>query len=463
MSLKNIVFCTTRQWNPGDEIILSGILNVFDVLGVEYNPIIYNRHPDLRSMAQDKQLFRTSRVPDSFEYFSDTSALEANLKFGFFDNSLKPGSDCQHIDWVVFAGSPEWCNGRTFDLYASILKYQLPVMVLGVGGGFNLYRQEYHEVISQAKAIATRDEGTYKAVRKSGIDAIHLPCPALLSAPKDKERNVESVNKIGLIYTAKTAESVIWSGCSPVAHDYQLRLFRNMIALYGSHIKIEIVCHYIDDIALARRDFPGINVRYSYNSTDYFRIYGNYDLVVGGRVHGIGVAASLGVPGVALSHDARGSTCAGFLADIVAAEGNTAIGLAAVDRAIHNIAQRSKSLRDHKAATMETYKKIVLKALENPQVKYQKSLADLASQKYDLNLLADSKRLSVLGEPDRLAYGFTQISSDQSLGHAHPATTREIKIKIKSKLYAIRDKIFPRGSNAEKYLYPHVQKLIRFF
>src|SRR5579872_6910260 len=56
----NVAFSTSRQWNPGDEAILFGVLNIFRSLRIEINPVIYNRNPDVRSMHQDIQKFKSS-------------------------------------------------------------------------------------------------------------------------------------------------------------------------------------------------------------------------------------------------------------------------------------------------------------------------------------------------------------------------------------------------------------------
>ena len=55
----NIVFSTTRQFNPGDEFILYGIINILhDVMKKKaFNSIIYNRNPDIN------QRFHSISIP----------------------------------------------------------------------------------------------------------------------------------------------------------------------------------------------------------------------------------------------------------------------------------------------------------------------------------------------------------------------------------------------------------------
>ncbi len=372
--MKNFIFSTTRQWNPGDELILAGVINIFAELGERYNPIIFNRNPDVRSLFQDKQLFKTSRIPSDFCYNADQIMLESNLKFGFFDNSLKPNTDCSFANWVIFAGSPEWYNGRTYDLYVNILKHNIPVMILGVGGGFEAYRPEFLEVVQKAKALIVRDEMTLDALSKIKSDVTQMACPALLSAPSSKERQIEKVKKIGLIFQTSWKDSVIWSGCSEEAYEYQIRLLHEIIHHYGNTYEFALVCHYIDDLPMAKKVFPQHEVYYSYNALDYLDIYRQFDFVVGLRVHGIGAAASVGVPGVAIQHCARGATCHGFLADVLNFE-NVDIpeAMHIIESAIIGAPEKSAAILRHKAQTMQSYQQTVRKALTDTQVSYSGS------------------------------------------------------------------------------------------
>lgn len=366
----NLIFSTTRQWNPGDEFILMGVRHLFDSLDISYNPVIYNRNPDVRAMSNERQLFKASRIPDDHWRSEEMMYAEANLKFGFFDNSLKPDADGSFADAVVLAGTPEWCNARMFDLYRTIRKFHLPLLILGVGGGFRPHRREFVDVIRQAKALIVRDEDTYSEVSSAGLDATYLPCPALLSAPKAHERNIESVRRIGLVYQGTVAETVIWNGCSTDTYRYLRQLLDALVARHRQRIDFEVVCHYADEIPLAMRDFPGLPVRYSFDAADYFGIYHRYDLVVGSRVHGIGVSASMGIPGVALVHDTRGVTCKGFLADLITADMAVADAIALIEGALAEAPARNAVLLRHKEATLAAYQPIVRAALADLPVRY---------------------------------------------------------------------------------------------
>lgn len=110
---------------------------------------------------------------------------------------------------------------------------------------------------------------------------------------------------------------------------------------------------------IAKQLYPEYDILYSYNSDDYFGIYPSVDLVIGPRVHGIGAAASLGIPGIAISHDLRGVTCKGFLAEIITVGDDSAHVINLIQNVIENITRRSQDLIVHKYKTLEAYTKII--------------------------------------------------------------------------------------------------------
>ena len=359
---ENIIFSTTRQWNPGDEVILAGIRNIFDSLSISYNPFIFNRNPDLRS---------------GFDEIDAANGRERGLigaPIDFFDNSIKPMTECKFAQWAIFAGTPEWCSPRTYDLYARILRDKIPVMILGVGGGFHPFANEVREVVAKAKTLVVRDAGTFKALTEAGYSPQQYPCPSLLSAPADDERAIDAVTKIGLIYQASRKDSVFGTTLDERNYAYQCEVYKQLIDKLRRKYEIAIVCHYIDEVPLAMRAFPNYEISYSFESRDYHSIYKQFDLVIGPRVHGIGAAASLGVPGVAIAHDARGGTCAGFLADIVDVGTNYNTVLGVIENAIRDISARNKRLLAHKAKTSAAYRKLVHSARASSAVAYDARL-----------------------------------------------------------------------------------------
>ena len=360
--MKNILISTTRQWNPGDEFIMMGSLNIMkELYGNIINPIIFNRNPDIRGGAN----FRNSTRNYKFSYKWDKSTFKGKgglhelFRIGHYDNSWKDDMNVSNIDLAVFAGSPEWYGKRLKAMYQAIEKGDIPTIFLGLGAGDSIDFAKsdaiVDRVLTMAKVIMTRDKQTEKMLKKYG--AMYMPCPALFAAPSNKI--VKEVKKIGLIYA--THETLKGNNVSKSMHDYIVDLYKELNKIYD----VELVCHYIDEIDKAKDEFPDIDINYSYDSKDYIDIYNKFDLVIGGRVHGIGMSASLGIPGIMIKHDSRSSTTDGFLATSINIGTSVNDIVEIIEAKSKNIENESKKLNEHKKETMSKYLEILKERLHD--------------------------------------------------------------------------------------------------
>lgn len=303
----NIVFSTTRQWNPGDEFILLGCINLLKEVykDASFNPVIYNRNPQIRR----------SRKRDIIKMIDNLLGRDFVEKF--LDNSVKDRLPLDYADLVVFAGSPEWRGRRLTKLYDSIVEYNLPTLFLGIGtsGRFEFNEKNFTnneiKVLKNARLITCRDSDTYESFQPLPVH--RLPCPALFSSTH--ERKITTVKRIGLIYG--TYKAVKNNNVSLETYEYLKKLYTFILENYSEKYEIEFVAHYIDELSPFQKDFPDHTIRYSYDSKDYLDIFSRYDLIIGHRVHGIGMSASLGVPGIMIAHDERAQTVQGFLASLI--------------------------------------------------------------------------------------------------------------------------------------------------
>lgn len=307
--MKNYLFSTTRQWNPGDEFILHGILRVLRSIDPKFNPIIFNRNPEIKH-----------REGSEVNFQLDLLKLRGKrLKPGFYDNSFKRGLlSRDFIDLVVFSGTPEWASGRMRVLYDYIERYSIPTIYLGIGVGsedfdLEIINKKYKSIIRNALLVTVRDRILEKVL--CDLNVVCLPCPALLSAPPIFEKKVKKIEKVGLIYMSNTG--VRSNQLNDAAHCFLIDFYKTILSVYKDRFCFEFVCHYIDELAVFCQDFPDHSCHYSYDSGEYARIYNQFDLVVSPRVHGIGIAASMGIPGISIQHDARGEMCLEFMADVV--------------------------------------------------------------------------------------------------------------------------------------------------
>jgi len=122
----NIGFSTTRQWNPGDEFILFGVRHILDEMKISYNPIIYNRNPSVRPTVDQARRQSGVNSPSLLGDGENKTSINDRLQEPFFDNSMKPEVDYSFIDWIIFAGTPEWGTSRLSDLYRAIFRHKLP-------------------------------------------------------------------------------------------------------------------------------------------------------------------------------------------------------------------------------------------------------------------------------------------------------------------------------------------------
>jgi len=342
----NIVFSTTRQWNPGDEFILMGAINLLKEYFGDFNPVIYNRNPQTRRARKYDVVKATDKL------------LGGEVIEKFLDNSVKDGMDLSFADLIVFAGSPEWRGRRVESLYKYAKDYNIPAIFLGIGTGgeFKFEDKSFsdleREIFRKSKVITVRDHTTQNGLE--GLDARYIPCPALLSAKK--EREVKEVKKVGIMYA--TNKAVKNNNVSAETYEYIMSLYREFLVRYKDKYEIEFVAHYIDELPEFKKDFPNEIINYSYDSKDYIDIYGKFDLIIGTRVHGVGISASQGIPGIMLAHDFRADTVKGFKGELVKIGEDENVFFDTIDKLILEIENKSKDLITHKKEVKDIYLKL---------------------------------------------------------------------------------------------------------
>ena len=145
-------------------------------------------------------------------------------------------------------------------------------------------------------------------------------------------------------------------GISRDVYNYVISALRQLKSRY----KIKVICHFYQELPGLQKDLGNeYEVFYSYNSDEYFDLLASCDLVVGTRVHAIGAAASLGIPGVFVAHDQRADTVKGFLSDMVDPSAPPHELLRRVDQAICDVTERSSLLVKHKRASLKKYQELL--------------------------------------------------------------------------------------------------------
>lgn len=361
----NILFSTTRQWNPGDEFILKGIQNLLQESDFNFNGLIFNRHPDnLQSYSKSNPLRKID-----FD-FRGKGLINSFIRLGSADNSFKSGMTANGINLVIVAGSPGWYGKYTSPLYDLVGRNKIPIAFMGIGSHHIdpqsmqsfLSRFGFYDTLRSAQLITVRDTTTEHALEEFGV--FRLPCPALFFSTV--ERQISKVNRIALIYS--TDRSLTNHKIPAAAFERMVAAYQTIIKNYSDRYEIELVAHYIDEFSdyYERKLFDN-PIRYSYDSADYLRIYGEFDLVIGPRVHGIGAAASLGIPGIHLGHDHRSDTVHGFKAETLNLANLTPPQIIErLEKVIAETADRNEQLREWKSINKQKYLELIKNRLLLP-------------------------------------------------------------------------------------------------
>ena len=319
--MKNILFSTTRQYNPGDEFILMGLENLFRVLGLQYNAVIANRHPFL-----DRKSQRTS---------SDNS-------FDFVDWDL--------IDYVVFAGSPAWWQNKgsvsdiissigkpcfkntlarylqlggryvTNEIYMGINKYDKRCAYLGVGIGtkmVQLNKLVLHTFKNNTDMIITRNKRTFDYIPPAN-KPILLPCPALFAADTagaSYKKIVTDIRNVLFIIQGQEIKRG-YDGLSREILEYVVGEYHKVKKTFPD---IKIACFSWQDYVKVKSLLPAENYIYEFRSEKWPSILSEFDFVVSTRVHGCGLASSLRIPNIMIKKNLRSTTTELFLSRIVEA------------------------------------------------------------------------------------------------------------------------------------------------
>lgn len=373
--MKSVVYSATRQWNPGDEFILQGTIRLMKAAIGEHNAILYNRHPGLRPLCGEGR-FRRVRQDWSV---GQVNELEKDFKIGFFDNSVKFDTDLGFADYAVVAGSPECFNPRTENFYRHVAESSLPLLALGVGHVDDVVPEWILSIFRKALLTTVRAEKVGVALEsRFGVAALRFPCPALFCVPCGEEKRIESVRRVALVFGASSRDSIPCQEIADDACEFTMRFYRTLLERFRDRLDFSIVCHYIDELPAAFREFGncGVDIRYSYDAQEYANIYRTFDLVVSPRVHGCGIASSLGIPSIHVSHDVlRSDTAEGFRARMLSTQTTLDEAVEAFRDELESAKETNARLIERKAATFAEYADAVRKALKNASpVRYDAEL-----------------------------------------------------------------------------------------
>ncbi|MCZ2341496.1 MAG: polysaccharide pyruvyl transferase family protein [Bacteroidales bacterium] len=266
---------STRQWNPDDEFIRTGIKRLLaSLIGPDHNWVLWNRNPDLFYNRWDDGRMRTD----------------------FLTNSLRdPALD--QIDLVVFAGTPEWTGPPVDRVYRTLLTFpQIPVLVLGVGSGGDTHPLADHEIAvldRENVLITTRSPDLADQLNSQLCQpkAIPLPCPAFYSG---QFRGWPDHRRHGIIVQSSgTANQQI--------SETLVQDLLTALRAADTTLPLDIISFYIDEfMRFSRLGFHSPCI-YSYEPDDLLAALSQYSLLISTRLHGAIAGLSAGVPSILIA------------------------------------------------------------------------------------------------------------------------------------------------------------------
>lgn len=343
----NILYVTTRQWNPGDEFILAGVRVILkeviqESLSVES---IYNKSPQVRTKLD---LYNPLRKFDPGRLLG---LLDGFLRIGQYDNSFNDKENIDFYDVVVICGSPGWFGGRLKPLYKKLKNYRGKIIFIGIGSSKRAVKLSLLEktVLERASYITCREPKLHSTlVELLTIPPKHYTCPAILASQTEAQSNGK-VNRIGLIYVCASTPQ------GHRSHSQHMKLQGEVFNwLINQGFKCEIICNYQTEMESAALEFPNTRIKYRYDASEYVDLLSSYDLIVSSRVHGCGLSSSLTIPNLMIAHDERGGTVKGFGSTIVKSL-NEAVAKVTELQNIDYYNKSKNELHDLKKSTLNQY------------------------------------------------------------------------------------------------------------
>ena len=292
--LPTILFSTTQEFNPGDEIILMGIEQLLAAAGVHYQKNIYDRNPAHKQQRLD--------------------ALNRSGK--------------QAVDYVIFAGTPEWCsefpnlndllkgpyNARFFarilrlrqtdrsndPLLSYILKQRTRCSFLGVGSSKPpVATHKIDRILRELSDLfIVRDQQTASCFEP--YQPQQAPCPAFFCSDQTVPRR--TLNKIGITLQAPHSNLIRMNRSG---FEYAMKTFHEVQAHFNN---VELICHSEKDAEYLKKMTSHTKINIISNGTSLLTTYHRFDAILSTRLHGCVAACSLGIPTFQLWHGLRMST-----------------------------------------------------------------------------------------------------------------------------------------------------------
>ncbi|MDB6040756.1 MAG: hypothetical protein JWM99_4597, partial [Verrucomicrobiales bacterium] len=292
--LKNIVISGTNYWNPGDDFVRDGIIQILRTVfcDAQLNFLFYNFNPD---------------------YFPRD-------KFAGLGNDLAKGDleNCRDsVDAVIIAGLS--AGEEIKDLYRWVVANGLEEKVYLIGAGYENGYVEHHvaqepeaTIFRKARLITSRTAKTPEFIRAAGISYHHINCPAILSVPEVKKiAPGQSIQRIAFSIQLPHEEGVVNQTCARNLYGLSVEVLRDLARDY----EVSVIAHHKSEYFHFLKLLRGLNIPVIFSSfyQDLHQIYPQFDLVITTRLHSSLFANGHGLPGIIINDtDRHTHTLQGF-------------------------------------------------------------------------------------------------------------------------------------------------------
>lgn len=304
---------TTLGTNIGDDFIREGICrvmrDVFPSQPIEFVPV--NKHRPMTVYPESHPCRMAESFPrgkkHAYILFGATFGKAGRTLFDDCDLIVQCGApvlwpDCHKAEWAV----PLWHQvvGR--------LHERIPVLNLAAGSCYPWERQpatiaELHDaayvraILGYCRATTSRDALAQRLFSSLGGQTPHIPCSALLAAPRDGARG-EPDNLVLINYMAGGGHYGWGQNIDETAWRTIVRRFIDRVR---KRRRIAFLCHDRKEYEAAGRLDPSLERFFPQTSDDYFRVASKASAALCNRMHASVGLAGMGIPSVTVGTDTR--------------------------------------------------------------------------------------------------------------------------------------------------------------
>lgn len=223
------------------------------------------------------------------------------------------GFSNKYADAVIVGGSDNYKNWSLRIDGKEIEKLHPPLFLIGLGvASDNLneqplikkskYLNDIQKTNERAVVSTVRDKATLNFLKKIGINkAILTGCPSLYL---EDNRKIH-FNKNS--YIILTFPFPVNKKQLPERYKKLWSIIKAITKNFNNH-KIIISCHDDRDVPIASEIFQKTKIFFSNYVEDYYELYRNAAIVVGARLHGTLLSATVGTPFLNINVDLRGQS-----------------------------------------------------------------------------------------------------------------------------------------------------------